>query len=107
MLAFLMLGLAYLMFDAAGPNIPLLRAGGAFGIIAAFAAWYACSLSLTIANYMLTMWFPGTMPSLVWPTPQTPSSSSQSYTSHGPRRAVSDAERLTTARPALPSRFKR
>lgn len=39
MLAFLMLGLAYLLFDAAGPNIPLLRAGGAFGILAAFAAW--------------------------------------------------------------------
>ena len=38
-LAFLMLGIAYLDFDAEGPNIPLLRAGGAFGIIAAFAAW--------------------------------------------------------------------
>ncbi|EME48896.1 hypothetical protein DOTSEDRAFT_67830 [Dothistroma septosporum NZE10] len=39
-LAFLMLGIAYLDYGAAGPNIPLLRAGGAFGIIAAFAAWY-------------------------------------------------------------------
>ncbi|PIB01991.1 Acetate permease A [Cercospora beticola] len=40
MLAFLMLGIAYLNFTTEGPNIPCLRAGGAFGIIAAFAAWY-------------------------------------------------------------------
>lgn len=39
-LAFLMLGLSYYYFTPAGPNVPLLRAGGAFGIIAAFAAWY-------------------------------------------------------------------
>jgi len=40
-LAFLMLGIAYLDHDAEGnANIPLLRAGGAFGILAAFAAWY-------------------------------------------------------------------
>lgn len=41
-LAFLMLGIAYLDFDptAGAPNTALLRAGGAFGIIAAFAAWY-------------------------------------------------------------------
>ena len=40
-LAFLMLSLAYYYFDpvAAAPNTALLRAGGAFGIIAAFAAW--------------------------------------------------------------------
>lgn len=39
-MAFLMLGIAYLDFGPEGPNVPLLRAGGAFGIIAAFAAWY-------------------------------------------------------------------
>lgn len=38
-LAFLFLAIAYLDFNAEGPNTPLLRAGGAFGIIAAFAAW--------------------------------------------------------------------
>ena len=40
-LAFLFLGLGYLYHDAAGAaNIPLIRAGGAFGILAAFTAWY-------------------------------------------------------------------
>jgi len=40
-LAFLFLGLAYLYHEGTGaPNVPLLRAGGAFGIIAAFTAWY-------------------------------------------------------------------
>lgn len=35
-----MLGIAYLDTDSAGaPNTALLRAGGAFGILAAFAAW--------------------------------------------------------------------
>lgn len=38
-MAFLMLGIAYLNFTPEGPNIPLLRAGGAFGILAAFTAW--------------------------------------------------------------------
>ncbi|KAF2172171.1 hypothetical protein M409DRAFT_17411 [Zasmidium cellare ATCC 36951] len=40
-LAFLMLGIAYLDYGPTGePNTACLRAGGAFGIIAAFAAWY-------------------------------------------------------------------
>jgi len=39
-LAFLFLALAYLMHSDGAPNTPLLRAGGAFGIIAAFTAWY-------------------------------------------------------------------
>ncbi|RMZ91666.1 hypothetical protein DV736_g1078, partial [Chaetothyriales sp. CBS 134916] len=39
-LAFLLLGIAYLQHDSAGPNIPCLRAGGVFGLLAAFAAWY-------------------------------------------------------------------
>lgn len=38
-LSALMLGIAYLDADAAGPNVPLLRAGGAFGILSAFLAW--------------------------------------------------------------------
>jgi uncharacterized protein len=40
-LAFLMLGIAYLQHDSAGPQTSCLRAGGAFGILAAFLAWYA------------------------------------------------------------------
>lgn len=40
-LAFLMLGIAYLVGASSGaPNTPCLRAGGAFGILAAFIAWY-------------------------------------------------------------------
>ena len=40
-LAFLFLGLGYLYHDASGAaNVPLIRAGGAFGILAAFTAWY-------------------------------------------------------------------
>lgn len=40
-MAFLFLGLAYLYHDTAGhAHTGLLRAGGAFGILAAFAAWY-------------------------------------------------------------------
>jgi len=39
-LAFLMLGIAYLNHGGGAPNKSCLRAGGAFGIIAAFMAWY-------------------------------------------------------------------
>lgn len=38
-----MLAIGYLDYDrtTGAANVPLIRAGGAFGIIAAFAAWYA------------------------------------------------------------------
>lgn len=40
-MAFLFLALAYMNENAAGePNTGLLRAGGAFGLAAAFTAWY-------------------------------------------------------------------
>lgn len=40
-MAFLLLAIAYMKEDAAGDPWPsLVRAGGAFGIIAAFLAWY-------------------------------------------------------------------
>lgn len=39
-MAFLMLGIAYLENSTGAPNAACLKAGGAFGIIAAFAAWY-------------------------------------------------------------------
>ncbi|KAL4885837.1 acetate permease A [Aspergillus karnatakaensis] len=40
-LAFLMLGVGYIQRDAAGaPNPPVIKAGGFFGLLAAFAAWY-------------------------------------------------------------------
>ena len=40
-MAFLLLGIGYLNRDAAGaPNPPIIIAGGVFGILAAFLAWY-------------------------------------------------------------------
>jgi len=40
-IAFICLGCSYLdLNDEGAPNVPLTRAGGVFGIIAAFIAWY-------------------------------------------------------------------
>jgi len=39
-LAFLMLGLGYLLNGPEGPNLKLVKAGGFFGLLAAFWAWY-------------------------------------------------------------------
>jgi uncharacterized protein len=40
-MAFLMLGIGWLKNDGGkGPNSSLVKAGGAFGILAAFLAWY-------------------------------------------------------------------
>ncbi|KAK4922910.1 Meiotically up-regulated protein 86 protein [Elasticomyces elasticus] len=39
-MAFLFLALGYQNFTAAGPNVSLIKTGGAFGLAAAFLAWY-------------------------------------------------------------------
>ncbi|KAF2103013.1 hypothetical protein NA57DRAFT_33262 [Rhizodiscina lignyota] len=39
-MAFLMLGIGYLQHSGGAPNTGCIKAGGAFGILAAFAAWY-------------------------------------------------------------------
>jgi uncharacterized protein len=39
-MAFLLLGIGYLQNSGGAPNTGCIRAGGAFGILAAFAAWY-------------------------------------------------------------------
>jgi len=39
-LAFLMLGIGYLQAGSAGPQAQCIKAGGGFGILAAFLAWY-------------------------------------------------------------------
>lgn len=96
-LAFLFLGLAYLLHSDGAPHTGLLRAGGAFGIIAAFTAWYV-SLSKASCHQHSTNKLEGTTPSPVLPTPATRSSSSPSPTSRGLTRAVRGATRLTTAR---------
>ncbi|KAK0271519.1 Meiotically up-regulated protein 86 protein [Friedmanniomyces endolithicus] len=40
MMAFLMLGIGYLLNSSGGPNESLIKAGGVFGVLAAFLAWY-------------------------------------------------------------------
>jgi len=40
MMAFLLLGIGYLLNASGGPNESCIKAGGAFGILAAFLAWY-------------------------------------------------------------------
>ncbi|KAF2260438.1 hypothetical protein CC78DRAFT_536421 [Lojkania enalia] len=39
-IAFLLLGIGYLEYDANGPQEGCIKAGGVFGILAAFLAWY-------------------------------------------------------------------
>jgi succinate-acetate transporter protein len=39
-MAFLLLGVGYLTADAKGPNLSCIKAGGYFGLFAAFLAWY-------------------------------------------------------------------
>lgn len=40
-MAFLLLGIGYLQRDATGaPNPPIIKAGGVFGLLASFLAWY-------------------------------------------------------------------
>ena len=40
-MAFLLLGIGYLHRDGTGaPNPPIIKAGGFFGLLAAFLAWY-------------------------------------------------------------------
>ena len=39
-MAFLMLGIGYLQNDSGEPQAQLIKAGGGFGILAAFLAWY-------------------------------------------------------------------
>ena len=53
-LAFLFLGLAYLLHSGGAPHTGLLRAGGAFGILAAFTAWYVQSRKLILSTLALT-----------------------------------------------------
>lgn len=96
-MAFLFLGLAYLLHSDGAPHTGLLRAGGAFGILAAFTAWYVSSVEASVPS-VLTNKTQGTTPSPVLPTPATRSSSSLSPTSHGLTRAVRGATRWTTVR---------
>lgn len=112
-LAFLFLGLAYLLHGGSGAaHTGLLRAGGAFGILAAFVAWYVeiplfSCIRIRTSNNSANDPSSGTMPWPVSLTPATHSSSSPSPTSPGPTRAVRGAERSTTVPPAPPRACKK
>jgi hypothetical protein len=96
-LAFLFLGLAYLLHVDGAPHTGLLRAGGAFGILAAFTAWYVSSVKDSVTSFS-TNNIQGTTPSPVLPTPAIHSSSFPSPTSRGLTRVVRGATRWITAR---------
>jgi len=55
-LAFLLLGIGYLQADAKGPNSACIKAGGFFGLLAAFWAWYnACAGIMDSTNSFFTL----------------------------------------------------
>jgi succinate-acetate transporter protein len=98
-MAFLMLGIGYLNNDGAAPQHGCIVAGGAFGLLAAFAAWYnafagiADSSNRSVVDTHFGILIHANIPAA--------SSSSLSLTSHGPRRAAKSAARSTTRRLAL------
>ncbi len=47
MMAFLLLGIGYLLNSSGGPNESCIKAGGVFGLLAAFLAWYVTPNPLT------------------------------------------------------------
>ena len=96
-LAFLFLSLAYYFPTAAGgANVALNTAGGVFGILAAFAAWYnalAGLLEPTNSFFLVR----SLSLCVVGPTQLTKNLRSQLHTSRGPPRVVSREERRPSA----------
>jgi succinate-acetate transporter protein len=105
-LAFLLLGIGYLENSTGAPNVGCIKAGGVFGLLAAFLAWYVFDVPLTTKTIVTNRTITGTTLSLVLPTRATHSSSFLSLTSPGPTRAAKSARRWTTARRVPLSLFK-
>lgn len=104
-MAFLLLGIGYLQNDGEAPQGDCIVAGGAFGLMAAFIAWYNALAGIADSSNRSV-----TTPLLLLDTrtnyPPTASSSFPLRTSPGPTRAASDATRSTTQRHArLSKRF--
>jgi len=79
-MAFLMLGIAYLTHAGGEPNSACLKAGGVFGILAAFTAWYALPRTPRLPSRkktsgLMEIFSQGTTPWPVSPTRVTLSSS--------------------------------
>lgn len=96
-LAFLMLSLAYYFPTAAGgANVALNTAGGVFGILAAFAAWYNALAGLLEPTNSFFLVRPQSV-CVVVSTQLTKYCRSQLHTFRGPPRAVSREERRPLA----------
>lgn len=107
-MAFLLLGIGYLQNDGAHPQEGCIVAGGAFGLLAAFAAWYNALAGIADSSnrYVVHIYFPSL--NMFANDTCTASSSSPSRTSHGPTRAARIAPRSTTRLHAtLPTRPRR
>ena len=98
-MAFLLLGIGYLNADAAGPQGDCIVAGGAFGLMAAFAAWYNALAGIADSSNRSVFDSLYHACDLCADSFFTASSSSPWLTSPGLRRAASVATRLTTRLP--------
>jgi succinate-acetate transporter protein len=105
-MAFLMLGIGYLQHDGEGPQGDCIVAGGAFGLMAAFTAWYNALAGIADSSNRSVI-------ALLLPTNNqivnmcTVSSSSRSLTFPGLTRAARCVTRSTTMTHALLSKARR
>lgn len=93
-LAFLMLGIGYLNNDGKAPQSDCIVAGGAFGLMAAFTAWYNALAGLADSSNRFVSSF-STFTDMIAKR-LVASSSFQSRISPGPTRAARGATRSTT-----------
>lgn len=100
-MAFLLLAIGYITGGGAATNVPVIKAGGYFAIFAAFMAWYNALAGIADSRYVRDSQERRQSANL---QSATPFSSSQSLTSHGPRRHVSVVRVLPS--PTLCLRFK-
>jgi hypothetical protein len=100
-IAFMMLGIGYLQHDGVHPNSACIKAGGYFGLFAAFLAWYNALAGIADNSNRSVVII--VCMSVTYANRFTASSSSPSHTSPGARRAARGAARST---PLLPPTHK-
>jgi succinate-acetate transporter protein len=93
-MAFLLLGIGYLQNDGKHPQEGCIVAGGAFGLMAAFAAWYNALAGIADSSNRYVASLLCCVGRIL--TGIIASSSFPLHTSPGPTRAASDAARSTT-----------
>jgi GPR1/FUN34/yaaH family len=92
-LAFLMLGIGWLKHSGGAPDANFIKAGGLFGLLAAFWAWYNAWAGIADSSNRYVFKTPLQLGRCSY---MVASGLFPSCTSHGQIRLVSDAERLTT-----------